>query len=370
MLLSLVLISGIALGIFLGVLLLTLERGNKAANRYLGIIMILMAVFVSDFAISKLGIYINIPHIIETAPSLLFLVGPFFLFYIKALLGEKVVLKGKLLLHFMPFVLLVIYWTPFYLQSPETKLEIYYNDTSFELKHKIIILIQAVHAIVYSFIIKKYISARNVKIHDDIKRWGKKCLGFLSLIFTMVIIFYFVTLAGVELHPVYSIIIPLLITSAILSLGFTGLKHPIIIPHTAAAAIGKKYEGSTLDSVKADEYLQKLLSLMESEKLYLQSDLTLQKLAEILCVLPNHLSQVINDRTGQNFFDFVNSYRVKAAQELLSSQRGELLTILAICNEAGFNSKSSFNTAFKKQTGLTPSQFKRQIKEQKLRTEA
>ena len=64
---------------------------------------------------------------------------------------------------------------------------------------------------------------------------------------------------------------------------------------------------------------------------------------------------------NQNFFDFINGYRIKEAKRLLVDPKGELLTILAIAEEVGFNSKSSFNTAFKKITGMTPTEYKKSV---------
>jgi len=71
----------------------------------------------------------------------------------------------------------------------------------------------------------------------------------------------------------------------------------------------------------------------------------------------NHLSQVINQQSGKNFFKFINEYRVEEAKRLLTDQSTQKYTILAIAYDCGFNSKSSFNTIFKQYTGKTPSDF-------------
>ena len=97
---------------------------------------------------------------------------------------------------------------------------------------------------------------------------------------------------------------------------------------------------------------------MESEKPHLDSDLTLPKLADHLQIPPHHLSQIINESLKQNFFDFVNGYRVEEAKQLLLDPEKSSFTVLAIAEEAGFNSKTVFNTAFKKGTGKTPSAFR------------
>jgi AraC-like DNA-binding protein len=102
-----------------------------------------------------------------------------------------------------------------------------------------------------------------------------------------------------------------------------------------------------------------LLSYMDVNKPYRRSDLTLPELASELTMASHHLSQVINQHCQQNFFDFINTYRVKEIQQkLLTPQYGHL-KIEEIAFESGFNSKSAFNAAFKKMTHLTPSQYRK-----------
>jgi AraC-like DNA-binding protein len=101
-----------------------------------------------------------------------------------------------------------------------------------------------------------------------------------------------------------------------------------------------------------------LLKLMKVDKAFLDPSLSLGKLARDLGVSQHHLSQVLNERLGQNFFEFVNVYRVEEAKLKLLERKS--ISVLAIGEEVGFSSKSAFNSAFKKQTGLTPSQFRDQ----------
>jgi YesN/AraC family two-component response regulator len=98
---------------------------------------------------------------------------------------------------------------------------------------------------------------------------------------------------------------------------------------------------------------------MENEKLFLDGDLTLQKLAERLAIPAQHLSQVINERLDQTFSDFINKYRVEEAKRRLLDPKTQHYTVLAIGEEVGFNSKSSFNAVFKKYTNTTPSEFRK-----------
>jgi len=172
-------------------------------------------------------------------------------------------------------------------------------------------------------------------------------------------IFVGLFIAGFSVYSIYITVIPLFVSIVILSIGYFGLSQPIIITPELENEKPKKYEKSSLTIQNSERYLNKLLNIMESEKPFLNNDLTLQKLAEKLSVSQHHLSQIVNEKLNQNFFDFVNSYRIEEAKKLLVDKRGELLTILAIAEEVGFNSKSAFNTAFKKYTSMTPTQFKK-----------
>lgn len=102
---------------------------------------------------------------------------------------------------------------------------------------------------------------------------------------------------------------------------------------------------------------QKLLAHMATQQPYLDPGLTLQELADQLALLPRELSELINSSFGTHFFDFVNRHRIEAAKAMLRDESEKQIT--EILYAVGFNSKSSFNTAFKKETGSTPSAWRR-----------
>ncbi|MCB2204800.1 helix-turn-helix domain-containing protein [bacterium] len=101
-----------------------------------------------------------------------------------------------------------------------------------------------------------------------------------------------------------------------------------------------------------------LHALLEEEHVYRDSGLTLPALAQRMEISPHNLSEVINTRFGQNFSDLINSYRVREVSERLADPESQQFTILAIAFDAGFNSKTSFNTIFKRHTGMTPSTWR------------
>jgi AraC-like DNA-binding protein len=104
--------------------------------------------------------------------------------------------------------------------------------------------------------------------------------------------------------------------------------------------------------------VQRITALMEEEKLYQEAELTLQQVATKLQVPSYQVSQALNEGMKKNFYDLVNNYRVEDAKRLLLDEKSRNYTILSIGFEAGFNSKTTFNTVFKKFTGYTPTEFR------------
>jgi AraC-like DNA-binding protein len=105
--------------------------------------------------------------------------------------------------------------------------------------------------------------------------------------------------------------------------------------------------------------VQKLNSFMKTEKPYLNPSLSIRNLAEDIQMNSRDLSILINQNLEKHFFDFVNEYRIEEAKIILKDSSKKEFTILEILYEVGFNSKSSFNTAFKKHTGYTPTEYRK-----------
>jgi len=122
-----------------------------------------------------------------------------------------------------------------------------------------------------------------------------------------------------------------------------------------------KYQNSGLTDRQAAIYQQQLLHYMETHQPYLASKLTLVQLATQLDMSTHHLSQIMNEQLGKNFFEFINHYRVETIKEKLQNPKFTHYTLLGIALESGFNSKTSFNTVFKKITGMTPSQYQKSL---------
>jgi AraC-like DNA-binding protein len=122
-----------------------------------------------------------------------------------------------------------------------------------------------------------------------------------------------------------------------------------------------RYARSGLRDEQAEEYLTKLLNYMDEEKPFLDSDMTINDLSKKTGIPRHYITEVLNEKHGRNFFTFVNEYRVREVISRISDPKYRHYTILAIAFDAGFNSKSTFNTFFKAYTGKTPSSYRDEI---------
>lgn len=123
----------------------------------------------------------------------------------------------------------------------------------------------------------------------------------------------------------------------------------------------KKYKSSTLSPEKKEQYQKKIITALEKEKVYREENITLSKISDLLSIPLHHLSQVINEKLQKNFNELINSYRIEEAKKKLIESDKKENSILEIAYDVGFNSKTVFNRAFKKYTGMTPSQFRKQF---------
>jgi AraC-like DNA-binding protein len=141
-------------------------------------------------------------------------------------------------------------------------------------------------------------------------------------------------------------------------IGFWGMSKQEIHFEQVLIKASRKYDNSTLSQSDAETLVVKLRKLMKSEEVFLDNEISLVSLSKILKITPHHLSQVLNEQLGQNFYDFINSARIERAKEMLLNAGFQKLPIIDIAYQVGFNNKTSFNNAFKKYTQVTPTQYK------------
>jgi len=144
---------------------------------------------------------------------------------------------------------------------------------------------------------------------------------------------------------------------------FLFLNYPVVIYETGLEKElpeKEKYQYSTLADNKAKEYLHIMNQYMIEKKPFLDADLTLLQLSEQLNLSHTLISEIMNNIVSQNFYDYVNNFRVEEFKRLVKDKNNRHLKILSLAYDSGFKSKTTFNTAFKKFTGITPSEYMKQ----------
>jgi AraC-like DNA-binding protein len=314
--------------------------------------------------ISTLHYFQIYPHLSRINHPFDFLGGPLLYLYVKALTDRNFVFRKKTLLHFVPAALVVLYLTPFYLQSWEYKHASLPNKNWYYVRSALVItqvFVYLVFTIVmlvrYSSRVKTQSTSSERSILFQVRFLVASFLG----LWVLGLIRY-----GIDLR--YSSpdqlsqtvwILPLAVTGIFYALAYFGLRKPEVLSGPEQVPREKKYEKSTLTPERSQKYLRRLQDAMEIEKVYTDGSLTLQKLAAKLSIPAQHLSQVVNEQLNQNILDYINTHRVEEAKRRLADPARKHISILAIAEEVGFNSKSSFNSVFKKHANITPSEFRK-----------
>ncbi|RMG25660.1 MAG: helix-turn-helix domain-containing protein, partial [Bacteroidetes bacterium] len=146
---------------------------------------------------------------------------------------------------------------------------------------------------------------------------------------------------------------------------FGQLMQQVLGQDTSLELTPRKYRQALFSPDELEQHKTRLLRLMEDQQPQLDPQLSLRTLAAMLHLPPNYLSQLLNEGFGQNFAEFVNSRRLQTFNKLLREPQARQLTLLALAYQSGFNSKTVFNTYFKKKMGMTPKAYWQQLKNEK-----
>ncbi len=331
--------------------------------------------------------YVVMPIILTLVP-LLFL-------YVKALTIEYYTYSLKTLKHFIPALSILIINIVFYgfLLSHEEKYKFVtesylYDFNSVVIKMKIMIASNIISEIMYYIQVVFYIilmllllnkHKKNIEKYFSYKeKISLNWIKIFILIFIMISVLdilenYYFLKRNETWESIWKTINGVGNIMYICFLGYFGIKQTDIYAGIIKiSADGTKQKFDTYDNIleKKDKYISSSLSdeqkqlivarvikITENDKLYLNKKLTIDELADKLCINKKYLSQAINEILKRNFYHFVNKYRIKEAQRLLSDPGSRNITIEGIADSSGFNSKSSFNTTFKKNIGITPSDY-------------
>lgn len=365
-------------GIVFSALLLNkgIQNQNKA-SLWLSLFVFLCAMYISPFMLGYAGWYSVEPNreIMFFVPfQQLFLLGPVIFFYTQSQLNKSFTLSKNDIIHFLPAIFYLIYSIIVFVTDKIILNEYYFyadeRDKDLAPWYQMLGLVSMAFYLILSlrvYSIYKKISYDVVSFADEVSfAWIKQFLLAFLIILVLRVLFFILNPEWGEFGRKFWYY-----------LCFSGLFYYISISGYAnsvktAIAFRPSLFGSdsnfTLkeDSIAdkeiveipdLDEWKKKVEQIMTIEKEYENPELTLQHLSQKLDINPKKLSQIINQGFKMNFNDFVNFYRTEAVIEKFQSGEHNLQNLLGIAFDCGFNSKSTFNRAFKKHTLLTPKEY-------------
>ncbi|MDE5420007.1 helix-turn-helix domain-containing protein [Labilibaculum sp. DW002] len=368
-------IIGICIAFFLEFLLL-IKKNKSKADKVLAIWLLLMAIHQALFYHHITGKTFEIPHMLGILMPLPILHGVLLYFYVLEATGKKITSKISLP-HLIPFCILILLLIPFFSLTGEEKIYIFRNEgIGYEwylLIHQVSMIISGIAYTVWTLLL---IRKHQKNIQTTFSNTDKKELQWLRYLSIGLGLIWVVALFFDE-QIIFSCIVVF-----VLFIGFFGINQMNIFTTSPSSNSDnenknpiekeqktelnspekKRYAKSGVNKEMAEEIYSKLNELMPNKNLYKQENLTLSELAKQLNVHPNHLSQVINEKEEKNFYNYINSLRIKEFIRLASQQKNEKFTLMSLAQDCGFNSKSTFNKHFKAYTQKTPSEFFREQK--------
>lgn len=376
---NLILLAEIGFGF---VLLILLCRVCRKLTWYLPLVFYVLLVMVDCFAefMLQTGYIVYAPHVLYINEPLNLLVGLMIYLYARGQEFQSLKIGKYDFYLFIPFVLSLLTYIPTYMLSAEEKILEYqqFGDLESDIENFVWEWIFLV-LVNFSFLAAALLRFRNYNekiktLYSNIHDRGFHItqvlikLGMIVYVLELISVYltYYELPFHIELYNIYDIV-QLLILILIGYDALTSYKHSVVIKaewdkiqledgSNIVDAI--KYARSNLTREQSDDIKLELEAYMEKHEPYLNSQIRIKDLADQTGISSHQISQVLNESFNQNFFEFINSYRVKKAISLIEDSQNSLLTFSAIGFEAGFNSKTTFYEAFKKATGTTPAQYK------------
>ncbi len=379
---------GLAHGLFLAVALLTKKSGPRLANTYLGLYTLVFVCALFDYFLDATGLVQQYVYMRTLLWPKEFLYGVLIYFYTREMThpGEYQ-LKGRQWWHFVPPILHVLVTWPLLLMPAAMQVRVLTDAPASSWLEQVWalslgdveLLLSVIHVSIYLVLSMRLVMAYQREILSQFSNIERVTLVWLQnlLIGTMVVYVCWLVDALVDFDPVVerwtAAVLGVSMVGLIYSMSFLGLRQPQVFSAGALSTVQddalldrsadnsdtEKYSHSPLSKDMSASLYEELTARMVRDQLYKDNDLSLPKLAAEIGVSVNYLSQVINQQARQNFFDFINRYRIDEVQQQIRITPDA--TVLAIALNAGFNSKSAFYTAFRKHSGMTPSQYKKSL---------
>jgi AraC-like DNA-binding protein len=362
-------------GIFVSSVLWFAKKENRFNNKLLSLLIFLFSITLIEYVLYWTKFQVYFPHTMNMSGGFPFLYGVILFLYFRNVFKHKK-LVSKDLWHFLPFFIYILTSLPLYLSSADTKIKWmhggYVTSSLFHWPYGIMKLIpispwiKIIHMGIYSIAI--YYSYNGIsRTNPEVRVWFKWLTGLFTA-FILCFTSYFVLVHFSFFNNEWDYMISFSMMFFIYFIAWFGYLQPKVfsgLKLTESAKTRERYKNSALTPDVSRELLVQLETTMNAKKLYRQNDLRLEKLAAEMNVSRHHLSQLLNEQTGMSFFEYINHLRILEAKELLAQTSKKELNVIDVAYSVGFNNKVSFNTTFKKITGKTPTEFRKEFIEKK-----
>jgi len=359
-------------GIFIAFVINLKKSSNKIANALISFFILLHSFFIIHVSLHITNLIYILPGTLRTTATFSYLYGPLLYFYFKRN-SENYIFKKSDFLHLIPFIILLIYLIPTYSLSSEDKLIRLLNKDQTHYAELVTIVITKIMSLsIYGYLIfntfKKNIlkySLKGIVNHESLK-WQKSIVIFNTVyIISYIIYALIITKIIHNNHLIHPQVISM--SLLVLYVGYSAYVRPDIFTTSVLSSekLNAKYKNSGMTQSYSEELKQDLERLFNEEKVYKENNITLDILASKIGTTRHNTSQIINEHFKINFFEMVNKFRIQEAKEILKNDSYKNLSIINIAYEIGYNNKVTFNKAFKKETGFTPTQYIVNINSQK-----
>ena len=334
-----VVLSGLGVfhGFFIAILLWSYKGPALLSNRLLSLLMIILSLRIGKSVVMEFTEGLNTLYIYAGLCLLLF-IGPLFLLYCKSVIFKEQSIARSSLIHFLPGLFFLLLTVPFQL-------------TGFQnLPEAIAILL---FVIFYVHLLAYLLVARRQYIRKGINNTSKEISNWLNILFFGLLSIWSVYVLNLFEDQIPYILAPVVYSATVYLITYLAISRNYI-----RAVNSIKYQTTSISEAEIITIYAEMEKAMQEQQLWLNPKFSLDLLSRHLKAHTQKISLVINTRAGCNFNEYVNRYRVRHAITLMDNPKTALHTIASISFDSGFNSLSSFNHAFKKLTGKTPSAYR------------
>jgi len=393
-------------------------KNKRTADLIITLFLLVQSIIILEYVFFWTGLDVQFHQLCNVSLTLMFLFGPLLFMYVDFAFTENKRISNYLF-HFIPATIIFLFMLPYYVSTADLKLQHYKNIPYFIIDPRMVVYLIIAHMTIYfALILFKIIKEKRV---GYIKNWLLIIVGLFGLYIVSYVSYYvlirypwftlttdyfvsismcasivtiiYMAYAKKKILDGYSVAESVNLENIYFSYKETNPEPPAtkkkeqslvfnypsavnktiieevvltdnnpgqIIPPPEITAVKYKNSGLTINA--GNELAEALKQLMQKEKLYRECELKLETLAKKLRVEKHHVSQVINQHFHVNFFEYINLLRIDDAKLLLISSDGESMNIIEVAYAVGYNTKNTFNSAFRRIVGLTPTEYRNQYK--------